>query len=134
MSIPDDENVYAAPGTPARRVASDPGGEPDLAFMARWERWRVLYNLVLVVEVMGIVIGMDRWQWMTEAEFCELLVLGALGANLCFCAGPVVEAYLRWLGVKGEMLGPLLFGLGMIVATVGTLMTLILYEKAAVVF
>jgi hypothetical protein len=134
MSIPDDENVYAAPGTPARRDASDPGREPDLAFMARWERWRVLYNLVLVVEVVGIVVGFDGWGWVTEVEFWELLVFGALGANLCLCAGPVVEAYLRWLGVKGEMLGPMVFGLGVIVAAVGTLMTLILYERAHVNF
>lgn len=99
MNDPEDPNIYAAPEARVERPVESE--LLDLRFMAVWERRRLTYNAVLVAEVAVVALIIGGGRWLGDVEFWELLVVGAFGANVCFCAGPVGEAYLRWFGLKG---------------------------------
>lgn len=113
----DFRDAYAAPrGEPAKAAWSDPERDrPDLSFLATWERRRVLYNGVLAGVVVAMT-GLDLWRPFLDPAFWRVLLAGAFGANVCFCTGPIVEAYARWLGVRGRTIGPILFGLGLLLS------------------
>ena len=52
-------------------------------------------------------------------------------ANLCFCAGPVVDGYLSWLGLRHRAITWLLFLLGTALSMllgVGLLMSLTTFD------
>lgn len=113
----DWSDAYAAPlGTPSKGGGvGDADETPDLRFLARWERMRVVYNVVLAVMVL-LCSGIGSWRAFLDPTYWELLIAGAFGANVCYCVGPVAEAYLRWLGVRGRSLGLILFGAGLLVS------------------
>lgn len=85
-----------------------------------WEKLRVVYNLVLGAET--LVLGGKMF---TTVSGLEMLVLGALGANVCFCAGPVLEGYLRALKMPRRIARWLLFLSGMFIAVVAALIVLL---------
>jgi hypothetical protein len=116
MNMPDDQNPYAAPGSSPGLPTAPRQGQPDLAFMARWERRRLVYNGVLILESCLLALALGGFRWFAEVDFWELAIGGALVANLCFCAGPVGESYLRWIGLRGGWVGPFVFGLGLCIA------------------
>jgi len=61
-----------------------------------WERWRVAYNAVLAVAgFLAIATASGPLPEHFEAE----VIAGAMGANLCYCLGPIMEAYLVWFGL-----------------------------------
>lgn len=72
---------------------------------------------------------------MLDPEFLAACVGAAIGANACFFAGPLAEAYLRWLGLEGRWIGRCLFVLGLAVAVPLTLAVLsVLLFSALVTF
>lgn len=91
---------------------SPPGWLPALrSTLLRWERLRILYNLVLL----GLTL------WPTGGAFhlptlgeLPVLVAGAALANLCFMAGPATEAYLCWLGLRSRWVTAGLFACGLL--------------------
>ena len=94
-------------------MVADVGGGPESAraVFPAWERLRVAYNALLGLGVVAIERGalLDGARW-------PYLILSALGANVCFCAGPVAEGYLDLLGVPRRIGRWLTLGLGGVLA------------------
>jgi hypothetical protein len=61
---------------------------------AAWEWLRLVYNLILLAVVFGWICCNGLHLGVASA-----LPVLAVGANLCFCAGPVAEGYLRLLEI-----------------------------------
>lgn len=83
----------------------------DLELFLFWEKLRVVYNLILTTVVLLVWVVFLR----TSVLFDTLLVesiMGALGANVCFCAGPVANAYAYWLGWRNPVVTFILFVTG----------------------
>jgi len=98
-----------------------PGGTGDFASFVpairsvflRWERLRVLYNLALVAVVLFPTGGSFE---LPEIRQLPELAIGAVLANLCYLAGPIVEAYLTWLGLRTRWVTAALFSGGVLVS------------------
>lgn len=74
-----------------------------------WEKLRIVYNVVLATLVL-VAIGPEI------GTILEGTVLGAIGANVAFCAGPFVENYLCWMGGSRSVVRWVVFLFGMLVA------------------
>ena len=81
---------------------------PDvMSVFFEWERLRVIYNAALVAVVVFIT-------WSNGLLLIiPLAIVPAILANLCFCAGPVAECYLCWLGVPRGPARWFVFGVGL---------------------
>jgi hypothetical protein len=115
----DDRNAYAPPASDSLPVDREVG--PELALWADWEGRRLVYNIVLCVEVLLLFGIGGSLGWFFNPAFQKHLLFLALLANLCFCAGPVDEGYFRHFGVRGRAVGRVLFGLGLALAMLLTL-------------
>lgn len=97
------ENPFSSPQTAA---AADLGDfaplSPERERLAKlgevfvaWERLRIWYNVVLAVVALASPLVL-----FPQIEFdlgsLEDLVLAAIGANVCFLAGPLLEGYVTW--------------------------------------
>lgn len=87
----------------------------EAGMVARWERLRIVYNAILTVEVLVLTVPMFRMTW-GHRSFLVELILGAVGANLCYCAGPVINFYFHWANIRGRAVTTVLFVIGTIVA------------------
>ena len=73
-----------------------PGFLPVLrSTLIRWERLRILYNLILIAIVV-LPVGGGPVE-LPELADLPILAVGAVLANLCYLAGPAAESYLAWL-------------------------------------
>ena len=86
-----------------------------------WEKLRILYNGVLVAIVVlvfagGTVAGRVTDDSFSVWEFAEMLIVGCLTANVAFCAGPAVDGYLSWFGLRHPAVTLVLFLVGTAVA------------------
>jgi hypothetical protein len=89
---------------------------PELKpFFRAWEKLRIPYNLILAA-----VLLLSHLPLMGAAFFrpMPLLIwlLGAVGANVLFLAGPQAEAYLDWLGIRSKVVRPALFIAGVLIS------------------
>lgn len=79
-----------------------------------WERLRIVYNSILAVTVI-CVVGVYFFQYKPKSiplfGFLGIIV-PVVGANLCFFAGPIVETYVAWLGLRTETLRMVLMFFG----------------------
>jgi hypothetical protein len=83
----------------------------------RWERLRIAYNALLLLLTIGWLAGIrDELVLPGPLEAGAILVVGALLANACFTAAPLVEAHLACLGLRSRLLTPLLFAAGALVS------------------
>lgn len=64
-----------------------------------WEKLRILYNGALVSWVVYVIEKSNPALFQTF-EFWAVCLTGAIMANICFLAGPVVEAYFHWIGLR----------------------------------
>lgn len=97
-------------------------GIPPRRLLLEWEKGRILYNAVLV----GFVLYF-AFPALAHSPFWLFLIQGAVIANLCFFAGPLAEAYLRYLGLRHPLVrAALLVG--------GTLLALFLTFWAILIF
>ncbi len=106
---PVDDSVHAEETLPhipldqlARRI-----------FVA-WERLRIVYNAILTVTVIcavGIYLAWYRPASVALGGFFGIVV-PVVGANLCFFAGPVLETYVAWLGLRTHTLRMVLMFFG----------------------
>ncbi len=93
---------------------SAPLPEPSArAVFLAWERLRLVYNAALAAVVLAVA-GRD----LADPQFHEFLIPAALGANLCFCLGPVVEGYLALIGADRLIARWLLFSSGLLLGCV----------------
>lgn len=79
-----------------------------------WERLRIFYVLLLGLFTLFLVAPQP-----IHIPIVIVIAGGAVFANLCYFAGPILESYVRWLGYRGKWLRWFLF-IG------GTLLTAIL--------
>ncbi len=75
-----------------------------------WEKLRIYYNLILLAITLGLTALTP--ELLSVRYFWSTSILGALGANVCFCAGPVTENYLALIGANRGVTRAILFGLG----------------------
>ena len=92
---------------PPRSIRSDDASAMQVFFA--WEKLRIIYNIVLVAIVL-VMCGRAIPFIIGEA------LASALAANLMFCAGPVAECYLHWLGVPRVPARVVLFALGLLMS------------------
>ena len=95
-----------------------PGQRPKITtkqIFLMWEKLRVVYNVVLLCVVLTVFLLTKRGEvnWFTLGWVC---VMGCLGANLCFFAGPAADAYLNWLGYRHAAITAILFALGLLLS------------------
>lgn len=120
------DNPYSSPvalePSPGLKTSSEPKpGESNIRLMdiARstflaWEKLRFLYIGLLGTFTL-ILCGRE----IVNIEILIMVIGGAFIANVCYFAGPILETYVSWLGLKGKWFRWLLF-------TVGTLFTTVL--------
>lgn len=101
-------NPYAAPSVQHDAVA--PAVDAPFAAVARnifvqWEKLRPLYLAALS----GFCVWMVGPSRLTSDNVIGVLITGAIAANILYFAGPMVEAYVAWLGYRPKWLRWLLF-------------------------
>jgi hypothetical protein len=117
-------NPYAAPQSESMAGQGSPG-QPYQTIFA-WERLRLAYNGLLLAAIMLGYVG-RRQHNPDPTDFAGSVVLGLLGANVCYCAGPVLEAYLASWGADSKLARWLLFivgaGFSVLISGVATVAT-----------
>ncbi|MFM8367821.1 MAG: hypothetical protein ACKOBD_03585 [Chloroflexota bacterium] len=68
--------------------------------LLKWERWRILYNVLLVLSL--LIRQVPQWIWI------DTLIFG----NLFYFLGPVVEGYAEWIGKQSKWYLPVMFTAG----------------------
>jgi hypothetical protein len=76
-----------------------------------WEKLRLIYNALLIIVVLAMLL-----QAGSSPLTAVFFALHALAANLFFCAGPVGEGYLCWIGVSRQSSRWIVFCFGCVVA------------------
>lgn len=117
-----DPNPYSSPLADSNSIQNpdDAVSVPTLGAIARvvflaWERLRLIYLFVLAV----VTLLMTGAQLM-QLQMLALVLGGAVMANLCFFAGPIIETYVRWLGYQRTWVRWFLFVGGLILSMVLT--------------
>jgi hypothetical protein len=64
------------------------------AIFLRWEKWRIGYNLILLVEGLWLL---REYLAVAFTEYRRSLFLIAIAANVCYCLGPLLEICVRTL-------------------------------------
>ncbi len=85
--------------------------ESATAAFRQWEWLRVAYNVVLFLVLLpwfGPLID--------DPKFTIFVIKSAIGANIAFCIGPVVEGYAVLLGIPRKVARYALFTGGMLLA------------------
>jgi hypothetical protein len=110
------DNPYSSPSndiSPDTTAALPPSESSNsLAAIAKatflaWERLRILFIVVL-----GLVTVLLAGRNIATLRTLVLIAEGAIFANICYFAGPVVETYVRWLGYEGKWVRWFLFAGG----------------------
>jgi hypothetical protein len=117
-------NPYQAPATVAA-LNSRPPHTLDCDgrdLMRDWEYRRLWFNAILITVTM--LIGTLANFLIFERRFWTFAIEGAIGANVCFCVGPVVTWYLSRLGFNHRAAGALLFFLGTALSVVLTVISI----------
>lgn len=82
------------------------------AVFLAWERLRLAYNAALLAVVTtGVLVLLPRELIVDRATWL-VLAKGAIAANLLYFAGPLVEAYVDWLGFRHVALRTSMFAAG----------------------
>jgi hypothetical protein len=113
-------NPYSTPlaleSSPEPKIAATTSGLLEIArstFLA-WEKLRFLY-----IGLLGTLTLLLCGREILNFEILLIVIAGAFVSNVCYFAGPILETYVTWLGLKGKWFRWVLF-------TVGTLLTMVL--------
>ena len=119
----NSDNPFASPT--AESVTSTKKDEANETFgmiakrtFLAWEKLRIVF--VAILGLMTLLLGFGE---LTNVKFWTVVIPGAIAANICFFAGPIVETYVTWLGFESIVLRVAMF-------TFGTLLSLILAAGA----
>jgi len=88
-------------------ISSSSLGELVRPIFLAWEKLRLVYIVILAVVTISIS-GSQIFVFPTLLVIIE----GAVVANLCYFAGPIIETYLHWLGWKSSWIRWFLFSAG----------------------
>ena len=114
MSSPAD-NPYASPAEAEIAYSPFPPGESAKEVFVAWEKLRIIYNSVLAV--ISLTAAHAWLAFLSIEDLLGLLFQGAIGANVCFCLGPVIEGYLSLIGINRGKARIGLFVLGTMIAS-----------------
>ena len=89
----------------------NPPAESAAAAFRQWEWLRVAFNVVL-----GLVLLPWLGEFVSHREFTAFVIKAAIGANLCFCTGPVAEGYAALLKIPRNVSRYSLFIAGTLLA------------------
>jgi hypothetical protein len=113
-------NPYSTPlaleSSTEPKIAATTSGLLEIArstFLA-WEKLRFLY-----IGLLGTLTLLLCGREILNFEILLIVIAGAFVSNVCYFAGPILETYVTWLGLKGKWFRWVLF-------TVGTLLTMVL--------
>lgn len=81
----------------------------------KWEKLRIVYNLVLLITVVGFNT-MSMGISVLTPFLLITWVFGAILANFCFLAGPIIESYVSWLGLRSNIVTAILFMGGLLIS------------------
>src|ERR1035437_4280567 len=101
MPIPLEYN--RATGITARQV------------LLRWEKFRLIYNALLIATVFGISLLVHPHVLALGTFWMEAVLAGVL-ANVCFCLGPFIDIWLFALGCFRPFIGLVLFFIGTVLS------------------
>ena len=114
--------------TPVADLSPDVSGSERFADVGRvvvsWEKLRFIYNGVLVLFTLLVVAFTWQIQMSRPLQVGARILAGAVIANVCFCAGPIVNGYLAWFGFYRRELTLVsfvcgtLFSMGLVIAVV----------------
>lgn len=68
-----------------------------------WEKLRIVYIGVLAIPTILILISVLNGGRRPFGVVAFNAIVGAVTANLCYFAGPAVESYANWLGMRSTM-------------------------------
>lgn len=111
------------PGTPRCDSTPEPLDTIARRVFWEWEKLRLIYVAWLVFLTLGVTFLHPSL--FKQGEYWFAVVAGAVGANAAFFAGPIVETYLTWLGVKASWLRWALFTAGMLFASFLAVVTIL---------
>ncbi|MGB6042204.1 MAG: hypothetical protein WBF93_03510 [Pirellulales bacterium] len=74
--------------------------------VVRWEKMRVFYNAILTL---WVLLLMALRAEISNPPQLFMLAFCCVAANGCFLAGPLVEGYLCWFGIRNPAITWLLF-------------------------
>jgi hypothetical protein len=98
----------------------EPTGASATAVFLAWEKYRLLYNAILVAVSFVFASGqfgdVRLWVWLVE---------GAVAANVCYCVGPVAEGYLSLLGADRKTTRIVLLVAGTVLAMLLTALAVV---------
>lgn len=91
-----------------------------------WERLRVVYVVLLGVFTIVLAIPGVIYNGSQLLTFRGLIMIaeGAIVANVCFFAGPILETYVRWLGYDRKWVRWFLFAGGTVLTAILALISL----------
>ena len=95
-----NQNPFQAPIKSVVKNKPVLGNSEVLDFISlakKWEKYRVIYNAVLVFETVGLsllllLVGVPFW-----ADVIGLAIIGAFVCNFFFLLGPVLDGYCQWI-------------------------------------
>ena len=125
----NSDNPYSSPVSPAAAEDRPAAERESLGTIARrtflaWEKLRLVY--IAVLAVFALLFGLlDPSNMLASMRFWMFVLEGAIIANICYFAGPVIETYVFWLGFRGNWLRIVMF-------VVGTLFSCVLFVGAMV--
>jgi len=101
------------------------------AVFLRWEKLRILYNLIVgavgvAALVFCVLASTDLLARPIDIDTSVVvrLIVGALfygvAANVCYCLGPMLESYVRWLGLRVTYVTQALFITGTVLSVLLT--------------
>ena len=96
--------------------------------LLRWEKLRLVYNFVLSgVALVGLALRPELLRVPTLPLF---LIACCIGANVCFCAGPAVEAYINFRLNRRVMATWFLFFPGMAMSIPAAFIAMMVWRAA----
>ena len=119
-----NQNPFHAPIQPAVTDAAPPTSDEVLDFIAiakKWEKYRLIYNGILVVETVVLTLLVLLFSGMLPSiELPVLAVFGAIASNFFFLLGPVLDGYCQWIFQSRDRV------FGLVVLVLGTLFSALL--------
>lgn len=118
---PPESNPFQAPiktNVAGNAPATDKERLDFIGLAKKWERYRLIYNGILVFETIALSLVANGI--VPPVELVVAAVLGALTVNFFFLLGPVLDGYCQWIfGSRSPVFG-------LIILVVGTLFSMLL--------
>ena len=111
-----NQNPFQAPIKSTVKDSSPPASGEVLDFIViakKWEKYRLIYNGILVVETVLLAVLFLLFFGMPSIELPVVVVLGAVACNFFFLLGPVLDGYCQWIfKSKNRVFGQVVLVLG----------------------